>query len=116
MRLLDKTPIKPCDVKKFFISSGYKIGYKLLNAADYGVPQLRKRVFLVGHKNMFEYSFPKPIILKKDYRTVGETIMDLVNNKKIKNHVPMKHNDIWFGSDLSKTTKNKLKNGPIFIR
>ena len=35
-------------LKKFFISSGYKIGYKLLNAADYGVPQTRRRVFIVG--------------------------------------------------------------------
>ena len=102
-------------LKKFFISSGYKIDYKLLNAADYGVPQLRKRVFLVGHKNMFEYSFPKPIILKKDYRTVGDTIMDLVNNKKIQNHVPMKHNDIVrkrisFINEGGGITKNIPKN------
>ena len=102
-------------LKKFFISCGYKIDYKLLNAADYGVPQLRKRVFLVGHKNMFKYSFPKPIILKKDYRTVGDTIMDLVNNKKIQNHVPMKHNDIVrkrisFINEGGGITKNIPKN------
>ena len=81
-------------LKNFFISNGYKINYRLLNAAEYGVPQLRKRVFLIGHKSPFEYNFPKPIFLKENYRTVGETIMDLVNKKKIQNHVPMKHNDI----------------------
>ena len=93
----------------------YQKRLKTLNAADYGVPQLRKRVFLVGHKNMFEYSFPKPIILKKNYRTVGDTIMDLVNNKKIQNHVPMKHNDIVrkrisFINEGGGITKNIPKN------
>ncbi len=81
-------------LKKFFTSCGYKIRYKLLNAAEYGVPQLRKRVFLVGNKNIGEYNFPRPIFFKKNFRTVGGTIMDLINNKKIPNHVPMKHNDI----------------------
>ena len=81
-------------LKNFFISNGYKINYRLLNAAEYGVPQLRKRVFLIGHKSSFEYNFPKPIFLKENYRTVGETIMDLVKKKNIQNHVPMKHNDI----------------------
>ena len=81
-------------LKNFFILNGYKINYRLLNAAEYGVPQLRKRVFLIGHKSSFEYNFPKPIFLKENYRTVGETIMDLVNKKNIQNHVPMKHNDI----------------------
>lgn len=81
-------------LKNFFILNGYKINYRLLNAAEYGVPQLRKRVFLIGHKSPFEYNFPKPIFLKENYRTVGETIMDLVKKKNIQNHVPMKHNDI----------------------
>ena len=52
---------------------------------------------------------------KKDYRTVGETIMDLVNNKKIQNHVPMKHNDIVrkrisFINEGGGITKNIPKN------
>tara|TARA_S200000501_G_scaffold329177_1_gene329586 strand:+ start:2876 stop:3922 length:1047 start_codon:yes stop_codon:yes gene_type:complete len=81
-------------LKKFFVSCGYTIDYKLLNAAEYGVPQLRKRVFLVGNKNIFKYNFPKPIFSKKNFKTVGDTIMDLINKKKIHNHVPMKHNDI----------------------
>ncbi len=37
---------------------GYKINYKLVNAADYGVPQNRYRVFFVGIKN-FHFDFPK---------------------------------------------------------
>jgi len=44
-----------------FSTIGYNVKYQLLNAADYGVPQLRQRVILVGVRNDidFEYKFPK---------------------------------------------------------
>lgn len=40
----------------------YTVKYKLLNAADYGVPQIRERVFIVGIRSDIarEWSFPKP--------------------------------------------------------
>lgn len=39
---------------------GYKVQYKILNAADYGVPQTRLRVLIVGVRNdiNWNYSFP----------------------------------------------------------
>ncbi|MDR1966220.1 MAG: DNA cytosine methyltransferase [Synergistaceae bacterium] len=45
-----------------FTKMGYKVQAKLLNAADYGVPQTRQRVFFVGVRNgtNFVYEFPKP--------------------------------------------------------
>lgn len=45
-----------------FNTIGYKVTYKLLNAADYGVPQKRLRVFIVGVRNdlPFNYEFPIP--------------------------------------------------------
>lgn len=45
-----------------FRSIGYKVSYKLLNAADYGVPQKRHRVILVGVRNdiSFQFHFPDP--------------------------------------------------------
>lgn len=36
---------------------GYLVNYKVLCAADYGVPQLRERVFIVATKNV-DFSFP----------------------------------------------------------
>ena len=39
---------------------GYKINYRLLNAADYGIPQNRYRVFYVGVKDK-EFEFPEPL-------------------------------------------------------
>jgi len=41
-------------------SMGYKVQAKVLNAADYGVPQLRQRVFFVGIRNDVNYSFDYP--------------------------------------------------------
>ena len=38
---------------------GYNITYQLLNAADYGIPQNRYRVFYVGILNR-EFTFPEP--------------------------------------------------------
>ena len=40
----------------------YNVVFRLLNAADYGVPQRRERVFIVGFRSdlNIEWSFPKP--------------------------------------------------------
>ena len=45
-----------------FSNLGYKVQAKLLNAADYGVPQLRQRVFIIGVRNDvdFNYEYPLP--------------------------------------------------------
>ena len=45
------------DIIKTFAEMGYEVKYKILCAADYGVPQNRKRVVFVGvkGKNIFEY-------------------------------------------------------------
>lgn len=37
---------------------GYNIQYKLLNAVNYGVPQKRERVFIVGVRNNITFNFP----------------------------------------------------------
>lgn len=46
-----------------FSALGYSVSYKILNAADYGVPQTRVRVIIVGVRNdiSFEYAFPEPV-------------------------------------------------------
>lgn len=39
---------------------GYNPQYKVLLAADYGAPQLRRRVFIVGRRDGKEFAFPDP--------------------------------------------------------
>jgi len=48
---------------KAFETAGYHVKYKLLNAADFGVPQKRERVFIIGFKDYnkyFNFQFPIP--------------------------------------------------------
>ena len=45
----------------FQVETGYDMYTDILNAADYGVPQVRKRVFVVGFRKPTEFSFPKPL-------------------------------------------------------
>lgn len=49
---------------KEFEDSGYDVKYALLNAANYGVPQKRERVIIVGFRKdlKVEFSFPSSII------------------------------------------------------
>lgn len=49
-------------IMKDFSSLGYKVQKKLLNAADYGVPQIRERVIITGVRDDldFTYTYPEP--------------------------------------------------------
>ncbi len=100
---------------------GYSVSHQVLQAANFGVPQWRERVFVVAQKNS---NIPINItgdfgVGKKHWRTVGEAILDLPfmesgdgmefyphyqnmaeneyqqimrkNSKGIYNHIAMKH-------------------------
>lgn len=45
-----------------FSDAGYRVQYRVLNSADYGVPQTRERVIIVGVRNdlNFSYTYPSP--------------------------------------------------------
>lgn len=55
------------NIKEMFSNEGYLVEAKLLNASDYGVPQDRHRVFIIGYKktNKTPVSFPLPLKGKK---------------------------------------------------
>lgn len=38
----------------------YTLSWKVLNAAEFGVPQIRQRFFLVGHRDGLAFAFPDP--------------------------------------------------------
>ena len=44
-----------------FAAEGYRVQYRLLHAADYGIPQRRERLFIVGVRNDIgpDYSYPE---------------------------------------------------------
>jgi DNA (cytosine-5)-methyltransferase 1 len=52
---------------------GYKVHYQVLNTKDYGLPQDRKRIYIVGFREDVPFTFPKPIELKTKVKDMLET-------------------------------------------
>ncbi|MGO4883205.1 MAG: DNA cytosine methyltransferase [Bryobacteraceae bacterium] len=57
---------------------GYQSGWKLMNAADFGVPQLRPRVVFVAVRKEYKEQFTWPEPSKARPETVGELLYDLM--------------------------------------
>ena len=72
------------DYREHILSSieslGYKVHIKLLNACDYGVPQLRPRVVIVGIRNDIKAEFEYPEERLVEPKTVGETLKGLMGS------------------------------------
>lgn len=47
------------EIQDAFMEAGYKLKWRILDAADYGVPQFRERLIIVGLRDG-DYLFPKP--------------------------------------------------------
>lgn len=66
-------------IKKVFSSLGYKINYKLLNSSDFGIPQKRIRLYVVGFKDKtVNFEFPKE---KKLTKTMFDFLEEVVEPK-----------------------------------
>ena len=90
------------EVKKKFEEIGYKdIWCEVVCAADYGVPQERYRMFMIGNRLGIKFVPPvkthNPIGtgIKPEYKTVGEAIMDLAGHEgEVPNHIALDHKPI----------------------
>ncbi|ECQ6575333.1 Alw26I/Eco31I/Esp3I family type II restriction adenine-specific DNA-methyltransferase [Listeria monocytogenes] len=72
------------ELLKMFSDIGYKTEAKLLDFSDYGIPQKRKRVIIIGVKSELnilpELLFPNPLTSSgEDKITVGDALLDLEN-------------------------------------
>lgn len=75
---------------------GYVADWRLLNASDFGVPQLRPRVIIVALRKEISELFDWPTPLPHNPPTVGETLLDL-----------MKING-WLGAEAWATRANEI--------
>ncbi|MBQ8481285.1 MAG: DNA cytosine methyltransferase [Alphaproteobacteria bacterium] len=85
---------------------GYNINVTVLDSADYGVPQFRRRVIFIGNRLGIKNFHPKPFLNEKSYKTVGDALnkfLDMPENKEI-NHIFAKTSD---------SMKKRLENVPI---
>lgn len=80
-----------------FRSLGYEVTYKLYNAADFGVPQTRERVIIVGTlPGVRTYTPPKATHSELDYITAEQAIGDLLEHQEDHNI-----NHIWSRANKS---------------
>lgn len=65
------------DMRRLMKKAGYSTGYRLLNAADFGVPQDRKRIILIGWRDGSGFeSYPEFNPVERTY-TVSDFLSDL---------------------------------------
>jgi DNA (cytosine-5)-methyltransferase 1 len=85
---------------------GYSLTWQVVNAADYGVPQQRERLIILGRRGKVAPSFPDPthadpareaLGVLEPWRTVADAIADLPpaaapgTEPEIANHVARRH-------------------------
>lgn len=59
---------------------GYSVRYSVLNALDYGLPQKRERVIIVGHREPILFSYPSPI---RPYKSLDDILEKNVDQKHL---------------------------------
>ena len=101
------------EIVNAFQNIGYDVQYKVFKASDYGVPQARERIIIIGCKHKWDFD---EVIDKVKSRmqfekaTVWDVIYDLEKlptdgSANIKNHTATKHNII------ATNRMNKISNG-----
>ncbi len=86
-----------------FEKLGYKVDYKVLNAADYGVPQARERVIIMGNRIGVENPFP---VISHVAPNDNLSFFDFKSDIDLKKHITVKE-AIGFLSDV------EIQNGKV---
>jgi len=84
------------EIIKDFEKLGYKVDCKILNSADYGVPQVRKRVIFIGASTNQKIEFPQKEV--ENYVSVKEALskypkLESGDESSIPNHIAMSHSE-----------------------
>ena len=86
-----------------------RIGYdtlepRILNAADYGVPQRRNRVIFIGYRrNLPAPDYPVPTVPQEQQITLRDAIGDLINDVNLRNRVNQNLSDYQRDSRVGRT-------------
>lgn len=90
-------------IVKDFAKLGYTVVYKLHHAADFGVPQNRERVIIVGtdkELGLPAFEYPKPTHIKDKWVTLRYAIADLGNKNE-----GAAHNHYWSKAKMFEGTQ-----------
>jgi DNA (cytosine-5)-methyltransferase 1 len=81
-------------VVELFSRIGYTMYQKVVDAADYGIPQHRLRVIFFGTRKEKPFAFPQPTHGAEliPFVTTGDAILDLIGKEnEVDNHQPLRH-------------------------
>lgn len=96
----------------FQVETGYDLHTETLNAADYGVPQIRKRVFVVGFRQPAEFTFPQPRYRDPSSLKLNQNIQDWIPAKLALENVDGVYNhDIRIHGDRVRSRYEKIPPG-----
>ena len=107
------------EIIKDFERLGYKVDCKILNSADYGVPQVRKRVIFIGSKESEKIEFPTKEI--DNYISVKEALssypkLESGEESAIPNHIAMSHSEQMLNKMSYVTDGGDRNEIPVKIR
>jgi len=80
---------------------GYVIHHQVLNALDFGLPQKRERIFIVGFQENIQFNFPMPLSYRKPLSDILEPD-ELVDTK------------LFASKDIVQKRQDKLKAAPFY--
>ena len=96
---------KTLDVVKTTMSElGYSFVSKVLNAADYGIPQKRERIYMICFRNdlmIDSFSFPKPVKLERHVENF------LLNDEKVVQELYVDRQDTYYNGIVDDKYSNK---------
>ncbi len=93
---------------------GYNVFSKVLNSIDYGVPQMRERIYIVGFRSdlgIRDYKFPAPSNLHCDIEDYLDEKNDLEldpNNKTFLNYLSNKYNQNIYSIEEILSWENRI--------
>ncbi len=81
---------------------GYKADYRVFNALDFGLPQKRERIFIVGFRMPCDFNWPKGRVPMKPLKEILEKkvpaefyVTDYIKKKRLTQQSPTKEPTIW---------------------
>lgn len=91
-------------VKTTMEQLGYQFHHKVLNAADYGIPQNRERIYMICFRNdlsISDFSYPKPFKLKHHVEDF------LLKNEKLVENLYINRPDTYYNDIIDDHYSNK---------
>lgn len=89
-------------ILKLLKQLGYNVQYRVLNALNYGLPQKRERIIIVGYQGIIDFAFPNSKIPYKPLTEILQKRVDKkyyasehIRNKRQASHVSSFHPSIW---------------------